>query len=818
MPIWTTVYPGLTSSRVTRIALASGFDRSKLRAHIHVEPAGDSASALEIVDKSVYVADDDANYRTEIETYLFASLQAEREKDDHTPAARGARPVAIDTFSVDGGGIVEVGYSVAWVYDDENMPWKILAGYSETSMSEILGKLTGIGYRPISISSRLRNGIREYAAIVVNDGMPSSDWAVSLGIEPTAIAAEVESKWAAGFYPFRGSGEHGSGGRFDLLWTRRPPGVSVQVRMNLVADTFESEDAKWRTQGYHLESVGRYDDQGDGRLLAVWIRYEPYLRWQGTSFAADDPQYLTRYRMFHDQAVRSMSFTTEVDCSGGQPCPVGTNCYECPDDDTVCFHEGVCVEEGRFRNVLRPSATLHVFEGTNLVFSRAYTFAPAIYEGTPLDAPMRLASASKSITAAAVVREMTVQGMPLTTPFNLAAGIQNAPAAMDSVTVLDVLRQLGGFVRGPASYWDHALIDASPYGTIPISGEEMFDYVTAGHLGSGGDDNYWDAMWYNKSQSTNEIVYSNPGYSMLGELVRVLSGMPYKEYIIDKLLEPLGLEQNVFVDPAHRVRTHGVTRAGSRAYLVNDGHPYRPKPAQDVEEGDKCAANPKRWTWDGAECKPLFCDCIGADCGDVYKSLHDCEGDHDSPRFGSQPLPQSPRGDGSTWRNNTGPADSAAPARASWGRYSGGYYLGGAPLAAGGWYADGVSLGVLIRSLAQSDDPMWSSLWNPQWWNRTKSPDPNWSYALGWYVRGNWLAWAGGTTGSMATVLHNRAYDFTVVHLTNVTGNGLGDFIDPLMTPVSQVWNTSAIGNVFPCLDDPQTNQSECNTSTTAAY
>jgi CubicO group peptidase (beta-lactamase class C family) len=628
----------------------------------------------------------------------------------------------------------------------------------------------------------------------------------------------VKSKWSAGLYPFRGSGEQGSWSRFNLLWTRRPPGISVQVRMNLVMDTFETEDAKWRTHGYHLESVGRYDDQGAGRLFAVWVRYEPYLRWQGTAFAADDPQYLARYRMFHDQAIRTMSFATEFDCSGGQSCPSGTICYECPDDDIVCFHEGICVEDGRFRNVLRPSATLHVFEGPNLVLSRAYTFAPAIYQDTPPDAPMKLASVSKSITAAAVLREMTVQGLPLTTPFNVAAGIQGAPPAMNSVTVLDVLRQLGGFMPAPASYGDHTLIDASPQGTIPISGKEMFDYAIAGHLGIGGNDDYWDAMWYSDSQTTKTIHYSNPGYSMLGELVTVLSGIPYEKYVANKLLVPLGLEKDIFVDPAHRVRTRGVTIAGKRSYLVNDGHPYRLRPPQDAQESGNCAANPKRWAWDGSECKPLHCDCIGTDCGNLYKAFDDCKDDHVSPRFGSQPLPQPRNGDGTMWQINVGPIDNAAPERASWGRYSGGYYLGGAPLAAGGWHADGMSIGLLIRALGQSDDPMWKSLWSPQWWNRNGSPDPNWSYGLGWYVRGNWVACAGGTEGSVATVLHNRAYDFTVVYLANMAGNGLGDFMDPLMAPIGLVWNTSSVGTAFPCLDDPQTNQNECSSSTTVAY
>jgi CubicO group peptidase (beta-lactamase class C family) len=793
-----------------------GFRPAQVRAQVNVEPHGNSTTTIEIIDKTVYVADDDANYRTQIATYVFGSIEQEQEFDDFAPAAHGARPTSIDTFAVQDG---TVGFSVAWVYDGADVPWMILAGHSESETSELLKQLSGAGYRPISIASRRRQDLTEYAAIVVQDGLPPSDWSVSMGIESPHIADDIQAKWAAGMYPFRGSGEHGSWSNFNLLWARRPPGISVQIRLNLDADTFKTEDVRWRSHGYHLESVGRYGEQGDDRLLAVWVRYEPYLRWQGTVFPADDPSYSTRYRMFHDQAIRSMSFATQIDCSNGQTCPAGTSCFECA-GDTPCFHDDICVES-KFRELLRPSSTLHVFEGPNLVLSRAYTFAPAIYEDTPLSASMKIASVSKSITAAAVVREMAAKGLPLTTPFNLAAGIAGAPPAMDAVSVLDVLRQLGGFMPNPVSYGDHALIDASYYGTIPISGQELFDYVVSGHLGVVGDDNYWKAMYFAESQQTGAIKYSNPGYSMLGELVRVLSGTPYEQYVVENLLVPEGLEEGIFSDPAHRIRASGVTLAGTRAYLVNGGHPYHVKPAQDAQQVGICNLS-LGWAWNGIVCTHITCACQGTDCNELYADAGACEGDHTSPMFGAQSLPQATGVNGTVWRDNVGPLEPAAPNCASWSRYSGGYYMGGAPLAAGGWHGDGVALGKLMRALTQSDallsSSTASSLWSPQWWNTNNSPAPNWSYGLGWYVRGNWVAWAGGAEGSMATVLHNRAYDFTVVHLANVTGNGLGDFMDPLMKPVGNVWNTSPIGSAFPCVDDPQTVPSECNGTTTTPY
>jgi len=156
--------------------------------------------------------------------------------------------------------------------------------------------------------------------------------------------------------------------------------------------------------------------------------------------------------------------------------------------------------------------------------------------------------------------------------------------------------------------------------------------------------------------------YSNPGFTMLGELVRALSGVPYEQYVLDNLAAPLNLQHKIFADPGHRKDARGPTLAGLRAYLINADHPYRYIPA--------------------GKTSPI-----------------------ETPRFGTKPLPivKGLRKDGSMeWSSNTGPSDASAPKYASSGRYSGSSYIGGAPLAAGGWYADGGSIEILIRALCQT--------------------------------------------------------------------------------------------------------------------
>jgi hypothetical protein len=221
--------------------------------------------------------------------------------------------------------------------------------------------------------------------------------------------------------------------------------------------------------------------------------------------------------------------------------------------------------------------------------------------------------------------------------------------------------------------------------------------------------------------------------------------------------------------------------------------------------------------------RPLPC----SDCGE------DAAEDDDND---DTPLPNLPCGaaeppievgDGSPeWSVNAGPIDSSAPATAATERYAGKAYMGGAPLAAGGWVADGKSLGVLIRVIAQESFlmPKWvaAQMWDPQWRNGNTGGAKGWLYGLGWWVRGNWVTMAGGTAGSMALAAHNTEHDFTVVYLTNVVGNPLDEVLNPLLTadkdkPDKDKWGTSILGSQFPCVDDLNTFYDECD-GTLVAY
>lgn len=800
------------SSFVDSHALKSinGFRPAQVDAAVNVKTNNNGTLDLIVMDRSVYISDDDANYNTQTKTYLFGNTAQEAVLNVGGDGAAQPRPTSIDTFALPAG---RVGATVAWVYDNTSIAWELVVGQNIATFAETIASLGGRGYRPISVASRRRNGASEYAAIFVRDFMNPDDWAVWLGQTEGEFAATATDSWDAGHYPFAGSQEQGTPDepRFNTLWIRRSPGIRVEMRYNISESSFVDEDVNRRQHGYHLESAWAYESVGGlPRYAGVWLQHEPYMRWQdGVEVDVLDPAYPVRYEPFHQQAMQAMT-------------RAGTS------------------EEGQF---FRPSATLHIFEGDDLVFNRAYTYAGATYPKTPLSATMSIASASKSITAAAVVLELQKKGVPLNAPFATTAGINNVPA-MAPVTIADVLRNRGGFNAGATSYRDHSLIAASPYGEYPISGEMMYDYVVqGGHLDTYDgpaihSDSYWNLVIYGMTASpAAPFIYSNLGFSMLGELVRVQSGQPYEDYVRANFLEPLNLDDDIYPDPGHRTAAAEPTQAGQRSYLINDDHPYNPVDCIDDSDCSYlvCDMNdPNPGDCVVSVCGPdqtcLGCSADAKSCRPGWACVSDACVNLNVPLLESEPTPTSNRSIDSSplWSPSAGPPHPTAPATAADYRYAGLGYMGGAPLAAGGWHADGESLGLLIRALAQTDFLMpgatAAQLWSPTWLNPNQNRAPNWFYGLGWYVRGNWIAMAGGTDGSMSMVLHNRAYDFTVVYLSNVIGNSFSDFLNPLFGTF--VWSPvgapcpgncapspmpqSVLGGPFPCIEDLSTPQTEC--------
>ncbi|MEU9837054.1 serine hydrolase domain-containing protein [Streptosporangium sp. NPDC048047] len=177
------------------------------------------------------------------------------------------------------------------------------------------------------------------------------------------------------------------------------------------------------------------------------------------------------------------------------------------------------------------NAQLAITKYGRLVLARGYTYSDGSHyvpQTTPTSL-FRIASLSKHITAAAIMRLVQDGRLSLSAPVTTLLGL---PAAADprlaQVTVLRLLQHLGGWDRdasGDQLWLDHT-ISAALDAPLPIGHDDIVRYATARPL---------------DFDPGSKMVYSNYGYLLLGRIVEKVSGTDYESYVRKTLLDPVGV-------------------------------------------------------------------------------------------------------------------------------------------------------------------------------------------------------------------------------------------------------------------------------------
>ncbi|MDX6239146.1 MAG: hypothetical protein QOG10_3961 [Kribbellaceae bacterium] len=168
-----------------------------------------------------------------------------------------------------------------------------------------------------------------------------------------------------------------------------------------------------------------------------------------------------------------------------------------------------------------------------LVLARGFsTSANLTVQPTSL---FRIASLSKSFTAAAIVKLVQDGKLSLATPVTQLLGItppagQTRDARWSSITLWRLLQHLGGF--------DSA-----------VSGDPNFkDAVISKALGVPMELQHANVIKYMAGQKLDftpgsKYAYSNFGYSLAGRVIEKVSGLSYADYVQQKLLTPLKIKR-----------------------------------------------------------------------------------------------------------------------------------------------------------------------------------------------------------------------------------------------------------------------------------
>jgi CubicO group peptidase (beta-lactamase class C family) len=172
--------------------------------------------------------------------------------------------------------------------------------------------------------------------------------------------------------------------------------------------------------------------------------------------------------------------------------------------------------------------SLAVARDGRLVFARAYTWSGGAVPATRPASLFRVASVTKPVTAAAVLRLVQDGRLRLADRVAAVLGLDTAAdPRLGDVTVLRLLQHLGG--------WDRN-----------VSGDPMFDDLTiASTLGRrlpiGQDDIIRYASRRRLDHTPGTVfAYSNYGYLLLGKIIERVTGGPYERYVREKVLAPVG--------------------------------------------------------------------------------------------------------------------------------------------------------------------------------------------------------------------------------------------------------------------------------------
>lgn len=184
-----------------------------------------------------------------------------------------------------------------------------------------------------------------------------------------------------------------------------------------------------------------------------------------------------------------------------------------------------------------PGAAVAVVKDGRLLFARGYGFADVeARESVKPDALFRIASVSKPITAAAVLKLVEQGRLDLN---DKAYRIRNdllppAGATVDpriyEVSVRQLLYHAGGWDRG-ASFdpmFRPAVAAQAVGARAPASAETVMRYMLGQRL---------------DFEPGAKYVYSNFGYSVLGRVIEKASGKSYEQYVKDAILSPAGVSR-----------------------------------------------------------------------------------------------------------------------------------------------------------------------------------------------------------------------------------------------------------------------------------
>jgi N-acyl-D-amino-acid deacylase len=437
-------------------------------------------------------------------------------------------------------------------------------GVNRHDYQEWFAQLDANTYRVVYVNAYDTGGSPCFASVARKEVNPPG-WEVRSDRTYDEFVKLAEDRKAHGFHPVCVSGYlSGNAPRFAGVWVRKRDPVLGEFGLHLTARQYEERIALARKNAFMPSVVTGYaDGAGSYRFTALFVpagrkewderhdlteeqyqkvideqssrKYRPlsvtaYPTQAGLRFAAvlvkDHLEWYARHGLSPDQYQAEFD---EMSMKGFRPVSIAGYV-----DNRTAGPEA-------FDQVMRTymkergikAGTLAVSRNGKLLLARGYGFADA--EGRravqPED-PMRLASVTKAITAAAIHTLVREGKLSLDTRAFPLLGLKPPPGRepdprLNEITIRHLLEHRGGWDRQkPFDPMFRPLeIAAALDGPGPAGPVDIIRYMMGQPL---------------QFDPGSRVCYSNFGYCVLGRVIEKVSGQTYPAYVQKKIFAPLG--------------------------------------------------------------------------------------------------------------------------------------------------------------------------------------------------------------------------------------------------------------------------------------
>jgi len=428
----------------------------------------------------------------------------------------GSRPISLSGYKINAN---ETRFAAAYIQDGSEQagsvyPWRLILDRDFDQYQAEIEALAAQGYRPISVSGYSFDGVNpRYSGIFVQDGLTGNDWVTAHRIAEADYQDWIDGWWNDGFRPISVSAYSiGEETFFTAVMVRVPNSGGYVASHGMTENEFLAANATWTNPANN-----QYNTTFRPVVVAA---YRSFYNGGAKRYAA----------VWRGSAPRAFSVT-------GAPQP------------SLAALDAAMQAHMQARDI--NAATLCVSKDGGIVLHRGYTWAPGEFKQTQPCSRFRIASASKPITAIAVMKLLEgnylvgmkgggLQALTLDTPVFQMSGMPDLPAvygaAARGITIRQLLQHRAGWGNGfEPLYVDLDVADYSG-GNVPLSRQDRIDFMMTpsdwpppGDLGSVGFANFLPAS-----------RYSNFGFSLLAELIEVVSNQPYETFVRHHVLVPVG--------------------------------------------------------------------------------------------------------------------------------------------------------------------------------------------------------------------------------------------------------------------------------------